>query len=154
MQSVILFLENPTRPASTLASPSTLPNAGGWIRSASRQRTGFDAEAYLAEAQRLSHTGSWAIDPVTGKIIYYSEEMFRIMGLEPTLDPPDMETVFQRFHPEDLPPIIEGIERTLAASKKRWSVMDQTAGSPESEALVKELEGPMGRAAAALEFRV
>jgi PAS domain-containing protein len=112
------------------------------------------SEAYLAEAQRLSHAGSWAIDPVTGKIIYYSEEMFRIMGLEPTLDPPDMETVLQRFHPEDLPPIIEGIERTLAASKKSWSVMDQTTGSPESEALVKELEGPMGRAAAALEYRV
>jgi signal transduction histidine kinase len=112
------------------------------------------SEAYLAEAQRLSHTGSWAIDPVTGKIIYYSEEMFRIMGLEPTLDPPDMETVLQRFHPEDLPPIIEGIERTLVASKKSWSVMDQTTGSPESEALVKELQGPMGRRAAELEFRV
>ena len=43
------------------------------------------SEAYLAEAQRLSHTGSWALDSATGKIIYYSEEMFRIMGLEPTL---------------------------------------------------------------------
>ena len=112
------------------------------------------SEAYLAEAQRLSHTGSWAIDPVTGKIIYYSEEMFRIMGLEPTLDPPDMETVFQRFHPEDLPPIIEGIERTLAASKKSWSVMDQTTGSPKSEALVKELQGPIGRAGDEYEVRV
>jgi PAS domain-containing protein len=38
------------------------------------------SEAYLAEAQRLSHTGSWALDPFTGKFIYYSEEMFRIMG--------------------------------------------------------------------------
>ena len=88
------------------------------------------SEAYLAEAQRLSHTGSWAIDPVTGKIIYYSEEMFRIMGLEPTLDPPDWETILRRVHPEDIPPIIEGIELTVAASKKSWTVMDQTTGSP------------------------
>ena len=112
------------------------------------------SEAYLAEAQRLSHTGSWALDPSTGKIIYYSEEMFRIMGLEPTLDPPDSETVLQRFHPEDLPPIIEGIERTLAASQKCWIAMDQTTGLPRPEALVNELQGPMGRAGAELESRV
>jgi signal transduction histidine kinase len=112
------------------------------------------SEAYLAEAQKLSHTGSWALDPVTGKIIYYSEEMFRIMGLEPTLDPPDSETIWRRFHPEDLPPIIEGIERTLAASKKSWIVTDQTTGSAELEALVNELQGPMGRAGAEFESRV
>lgn len=112
------------------------------------------SEAYLAEAQRLSHIGSWALDPATGKTIYYSEEMFRILGLEPTLDPPDSETVLQRFHPEDLPPIIEGIERTLAASKKCWSAMDQTTGLPGPEALVDELQGPMGRAGGELEFRV
>jgi signal transduction histidine kinase len=112
------------------------------------------SEAYLAEAQKLSHTGSWALDPATGKIIYYSEEMFRIMGLEPTLDPPDSEAISQRIHPEDLPPIIEGIERTLAASKKCWIVMDQTTGSPGLEALVNELQGPMGHAGAELEFRV
>jgi signal transduction histidine kinase/uncharacterized cupin superfamily protein len=112
------------------------------------------SEAYLAEAQRLSHTGSWALDPSTGKIIYYSEEMFRIMGLEPTLDPPDSETVLQRFHPEDLPPIIEGIERTLAASQKCWIAMDQTTGLPRPEALVNELQGPLGRAGAELESRV
>jgi PAS domain-containing protein len=96
------------------------------------------SEAYLAEAQKLSHTGSWALDPVTGKIIYYSEEMFRIMGLEPTLDPPGPEEFSQRIHPEDLPPIIEGIERTLAASKKYWIATDQTTGSTGLEALVNE----------------
>ena len=112
------------------------------------------SEAYLAEAQKLSHTGSWALDPATGKMIYYSEEMFRIMGLEPTLDPPDTETIWQRVHPEDLPPVIEGIERLMAASDKSWTVMDQTTGSPEPEALVNELRGPMGRADDEYEFRV
>ena len=112
------------------------------------------SEAYLAEAQRLSHTGSWAFDPATGKIIYYSEEMFRIMGLEPTLDPPNSETIWQRIHPEDFPAINEGIERTLAASKKSWIVTDQTTGSPGLEALVNELQGPVGHAVTEHEFRV
>jgi signal transduction histidine kinase len=112
------------------------------------------SEAYLAEAQRLSHTGSWAIDPVTGKIIYYSEEMFRIMGLEPTLDPPDLEAILQRIHPEDLAPIIEGVERTVAASEKSWIVGDQTTGSPGLAALRNELQGPMGPAGDEVELRV
>jgi PAS domain S-box-containing protein len=38
--------------------------------------------AYLAEAQRLSHTGSWAWVPATGEIRYLSEECRRILGLE------------------------------------------------------------------------
>jgi hypothetical protein len=38
------------------------------------------SEAYLAEAQRLSHTGSWAFIPATGKHGYWSEEIFRLTG--------------------------------------------------------------------------
>ena len=36
------------------------------------------SEAYLAEAQKLTHTGSWAYNPANGKTLYWSEEMFRI----------------------------------------------------------------------------
>jgi signal transduction histidine kinase len=112
------------------------------------------SEAYLAESQKLSRTGSWALDPATGKIIHYSDEMFRIMGLEPSLDPPDMEVILQRFHPEDLPAIREGVERTVAASRKNWNDRCQTTGSPPIEALVTEMQGPMGRAAAEHELRI
>jgi signal transduction histidine kinase len=111
-------------------------------------------EAYLAEAQRLSHTGSWALDAATAKIIYYSEEMFRIMGLEPTLDPPDSETIWQRIHPEDLPPIIASVERIRAASKKSWIDMDQTISSSGVERFVAESRGQMDSAGDGLEFRV
>ena len=112
------------------------------------------SEAYLAEAQRLSHTGSWALDPSTGTIIYYSEEMFRIMGLEPTLDPPDSETIWQRIHPEDLPPIIASVERIRAASKKSWIDMDQTISSSGVERFVAESRGHRDIAGDGLEFRV
>jgi len=112
------------------------------------------SEAYLAESQKLSRTGSWALDPATGKNIHYSDEMFRIMGLEPSLDPPDMEVILQRIHPEDRHAISEGIERTVAASRKNWNDRCKTGGSPALEELVAELQGPMGRVAAEHEFRI
>ena len=40
-------------------------------------------EAYLAESQRLTHTGSWALDGTTREARYWSEEMFRIFGFDP-----------------------------------------------------------------------
>jgi PAS domain S-box-containing protein len=60
------------------------------------------SEAYLAEAQRLTHTGSRAHKPGMSKPLYWSEEMFRILGFDPEQGLPDNETVWQRVHPEDL----------------------------------------------------
>ncbi len=60
-----------------------------------------ESEAYLAEAQRLSHTGSWAWAPATGEIRYWSEETYRVLGFDPDAGPPRFETFFQRLCPED-----------------------------------------------------
>jgi PAS domain S-box-containing protein len=60
------------------------------------------SEAYLAEGQRQSHTGSWAWSPVTLQALYWSEEMFRIYGLNPRDGVPTTEAFWQRIHPEDL----------------------------------------------------
>jgi PAS domain S-box-containing protein len=60
------------------------------------------SEAYLSEAQRLAHTGSWAWSPATLQSLYWSEEMFRIFGLNPQEGVPSTETFWQRIHPEDL----------------------------------------------------
>jgi PAS domain S-box-containing protein len=57
------------------------------------------SEAYLAEAQRLSRTGSFGWDVTSGGI-YWSEETFRIFGCEPTTRP-RVELVVERTHPED-----------------------------------------------------
>ena len=59
------------------------------------------SEAYLAEAQRLSHTGSWAFNPLTMKTHYWSDETFRIWGFDPQDGPPSQEQLFERIHPED-----------------------------------------------------
>jgi len=61
------------------------------------------SEAYLAEAQSLSHTGSWATNPVTGEIKYLSEELLRILGVDPQRRRlPDVEEFFSQIvHPDD-----------------------------------------------------
>ena len=59
------------------------------------------SEAYLAEAQKLTHTGSYAYDGRTNTFPYWSEEHFRIWGFDPEQGPPDGETLLQRVHPED-----------------------------------------------------
>jgi PAS domain S-box-containing protein len=69
------------------------------------------SEAYLAEAQRLSHTGSWAFN--TGGGIHWSEENFRIWDFDPQQGPPDTETVLQRTHPEDRDRVYEVFQKAL-----------------------------------------
>jgi PAS domain S-box-containing protein len=69
------------------------------------------SEAYLAEAQRLSHTGSWAWDPATGENVYWSDECFRLMGFDPAGGMPPFESVAQRFHADDQPIFVERLER-------------------------------------------
>jgi PAS domain S-box-containing protein len=69
------------------------------------------SECYLSEAQRLSHTGSWAWVPARDEIRYWSEECFRIVGFDPAKEPPPMEAIFQRIHPDDQARVTELMER-------------------------------------------
>src|ERR1700687_1432953 len=59
------------------------------------------SESYLAEAQTLSHTGSWAGAPGPGEIRYWSEECYRVLGFDPHKGLPRVETFFQRIHSDD-----------------------------------------------------
>jgi PAS domain S-box-containing protein len=69
------------------------------------------SEAYLAEAQRLSHTGSWAFNAIGP--VYWSEENFRIWGLDPQQGLPDRELVLQRIHPDDRGRVLEYVVKAL-----------------------------------------
>src|SRR6267154_413793 len=57
------------------------------------------SEAYLAEAQRVSHTGSFGWSVPSGNIVW-SDETFRILECDPTIQP-NVELVFARIPPED-----------------------------------------------------
>jgi len=70
-------------------------------------------EAYLAQAQKLTHTGSWAWDPRTEKALYCSEEMFRIYGLDPRESLPSRDNFRQQIHPEDRDWVKKRFEESL-----------------------------------------
>jgi len=65
------------------------------------ERTLRRSEAYLAEAQKASHTGSFAYNPESGKSLYWSEELFRICGLDPQHGIPDPDESRRLVHPDD-----------------------------------------------------
>src|ERR1700722_6316314 len=75
------------------------------------------SEAYLTEAQRLSHTGSFGWKPDTGEIVW-SDETYRIFEYD-RAEKPTLEMVFQRIHPHD---------RALAQQ-----VIDGVSGSTDFE---------------------
>ena len=58
------------------------------------------SEATLAEAQRLSHMGSWVWDRASGTTSW-SAEMFRLFDLDPRPGQPSRELIDQRLHPDD-----------------------------------------------------
>jgi PAS domain S-box-containing protein len=58
-------------------------------------------QSYLADAQRLSHTGSWARNIVTKKVTHWSAECFRLYGFDPNDGFPSYEAWTERIHPED-----------------------------------------------------
>jgi PAS domain S-box-containing protein len=70
------------------------------------------SETYLAKAQRLSQTGSWALNPASDNT-YYSEECYRLLGFEPLSPPPPLETVIQRIHPDDQAFCREKVEKGI-----------------------------------------
>jgi PAS domain S-box-containing protein len=80
------------------------------------------SEAYLAEAQRLSHTGSWALSTNSKIAAYWSEEDFRIWGFDPQKGFPDQDMVFQRIHPEDVGRVNE---KSLKALRERTDYTDE-----------------------------
>ena len=71
------------------------------------------SEAYLAEGQRLSHTGSWARSVSTGEL-YWSRESFLIFGLDPAGPSPTLETLLRRVHPEDRDLVRDRLENSKA----------------------------------------
>jgi len=70
------------------------------------------SEAYLADTQRLSHTGSWAWSPEEG-IKYWSEENYRVQSFDPRDGLPRFEELFQRIHPDDQPKLRELMETLI-----------------------------------------
>ncbi len=75
------------------------------------------SEGYLADAQRLTHIGSWACNIATREMRHSSEEHSRLYGFDPDQGMPSFEQIVQRMHPEDRTRVIETAERASCAGK-------------------------------------
>src|SRR4029077_15632374 len=71
------------------------------------------SEAWLSDAQRLSHTGSWVLDLETRELKHWSPELLRICGFDPDAGIPSTEAVRERVHPEDRAKYVEEVETVI-----------------------------------------
>jgi len=91
------------------------------------------SEAYLAEAQKLSQTGSFGWNISTGEIIW-SDETYHILGYDRGLEP-SLELVLQRIHPED----IALVQRMISAASGDRTNLDFEHRIVMPNGLVKNL---------------
>ncbi|MCC8944852.1 AAA family ATPase [Bradyrhizobium sp. Arg62] len=71
------------------------------------------SEAYLAEAQRLSHTSSWALDVRRREFVYLSSEAYRLFGFDPKKDIRSPQPFYDRILPEDRERVIEMAQQAV-----------------------------------------
>jgi PAS domain S-box-containing protein len=70
-------------------------------------------QAYLAEAQSLTHIGSWATNFHTRQQFHLSDETFRLHGFDPKDAPISLERFFDTIHPEDRPAVTAALEHAI-----------------------------------------
>ena len=71
------------------------------------------SEAYLAEGQKISHTGSWGWNVATGEV-FWSEEHFRIFGFDPERDKPSYPMLLESVHPRDRTFVAQTVDRAVS----------------------------------------
>jgi PAS domain S-box-containing protein len=70
------------------------------------------SEAYLAEGQRISHTGSWGWNVDTGEL-FWSQEHFRIFGFDPETARPSYSMFLEKIHPQDRLFVEQTVDRAV-----------------------------------------
>jgi PAS domain-containing protein len=70
-------------------------------------------EVWLAQAQRLSHTGTWVMNGTTRRFLYWSDESYRIWGFDPLQGLPSRDDMWGRIHPDDRERLWEEVQEAL-----------------------------------------
>ena len=70
-------------------------------------------EAWLSQAQRLSHTGTWVLDGTTRRFLYWSDESYRIWGFDPQRGLPSRDDMWGRIHPDDQERLWKEVQEAL-----------------------------------------
>ena len=94
------------------------------------------SESFLAEGQKISHTGTWSWNVSSGKIAW-SEEHFRIFGFDPGKTEPSFQLFLESVHPEDR----SFIERGLDEAVRKKSGFDLEFRIALADGSVKHVQG-------------
>lgn len=68
------------------------------------------SEAFLAQGQRLTQTGSWTWNSSTGQV-HWSRETYRIFDIDPNVERASLDTIRRRLHQDDRPLFEQAVER-------------------------------------------
>ena len=107
--------QDPAASRSTSFTPQQRMQAAISLENARLYADLREAQAYLAEAQRLSATGSFGWKPSSGEIVW-SDETYRIFDLDRATKP-TVEIVLSRAHPEDRDSVQQLIDRATREAK-------------------------------------
>jgi DNA-binding NtrC family response regulator len=80
------------------------------------------SEGYLAEAQRLTHTGNWVWNSVARQSIHWSLEHYRVFGFDPAAGIPTDEEFAQRIHPDDRDRVVRFMERAMFQGRSDFEI--------------------------------
>ncbi len=102
-------------------------------------------EAYLAEAQRLSHTGSFGWKPDTGEIVW-SDETYRIFEYDRSVKP-TIDSAMQRVHPQDwadFQKVIDGASRGATDFEHTYRLLPPDGRVKDVHAIAHALQDASG----------
>ena len=80
------------------------------------------SESYLAEAQRLTHTGNWVWNSVARQSIHWSLEHYRVFGFDPAMGIPTDQEFAQRIHPDDRDRVVRFMEKAMFQDRSNFEI--------------------------------
>jgi PAS domain S-box-containing protein len=80
------------------------------------------SEGYLAEAQRLTHTGNWVWSSVARQSVHWSLEHYRVFGFDPEMGIPNDEAFAQRIHPDERDRVVRAIEKAMFQDRSDFEI--------------------------------
>jgi PAS domain S-box-containing protein len=110
-----------------------------------------ESKARFEEAQRITHVGYWERDLVTSRITW-SDETYRIYGLQPQEHPMDLNSLRQKVHPEDWEFVSRALNDALAGGP-RYNI-EYRLSRPTGELRVIHSEGDVKRDASGLPYQM
>lgn len=92
---------------------------------------------WVVRAQKIAHLGIWDQDPVSNKL-WWSDETFRILGLEPQSITPNFGVFLQLVHPDDRNRIIKQTELSLISDENPYEVEYRIVRHDGTERIIHE----------------